>query len=121
VLTTVADTIAARGARVVLAHSLGSVVAYETLWARPDLEVELLITLGSPLAPPDVVFDRLDPAPRNGKGRRPPGVRRWINVAPRASSRQLRPRPAGKPRLVCDDQLDLTTCSSGVSQSCVGR
>lgn len=81
VRATVADTIGAHRARVVLAHSLGSVVAYETLWAYPDLEVELLITLGSPLALPDVVFDRLDPAPNNGKGQRPPGVRRWINIA----------------------------------------
>lgn len=82
---TVADTIAATsaqgGARVVLAHSLGSVVVYETLWARPDLEVDLLITMGSPLALPDVVFDKLEPAPTGGKGRRPPGVRRWINIA----------------------------------------
>jgi hypothetical protein len=48
---------------------------------HPDLEVDLLITLGSPLALPDVVFGRLDPAPINGKGERPPGVRRWINIA----------------------------------------
>ncbi|MEK6443842.1 hypothetical protein [Pseudonocardia sp. T1-2H] len=36
---TVADTIGRERPRVVLAHSLGSVVAYETLWARADLEV----------------------------------------------------------------------------------
>jgi len=81
VRTTVAETISTRDARVVLAHSLGSVVTYETLWANPDLQIELLITLGSPLAMPDVVFHRLDPTPSNGKGRRPPGVRRWINIA----------------------------------------
>jgi hypothetical protein len=80
VRTTVADTISSRDTRVVLAHSLGSVVTYETLWAYPDLEVDLLITLGSPLAMPDVVFNRLEPAPKNGRGRRPPGVNRWINI-----------------------------------------
>jgi hypothetical protein len=76
----VADTIDAHHATVVIAHSLGSVIAYEALWARPALQIELLITLGSPLALPNVVFDKLDPAP-GGKGHRPPGARRWINVA----------------------------------------
>ncbi|MGH3979014.1 MAG: serine peptidase [Pseudonocardiaceae bacterium] len=77
----VADTIAAHQPAAVIAHSLGSVVAHETLWAHPDMQIDLLITLGSPLALPDVVFPRLDPAPTNGKSRRPPGVRRWINIA----------------------------------------
>lgn len=77
----VADTIDTHQPTAVIAHSLGSVVAYETLWARPALQVDLLITLGSPLALPDVVFDKLDPSLANGKGHRPPGVRRWINIA----------------------------------------
>jgi len=81
VQSTVADTITAERARVVLAHSLGSVVAYETLWAHPDLQVELLITLGSPLGMPDVIVDRLQPTPVDRRGARPPGVRRWINIA----------------------------------------
>ncbi len=61
-----------RRARAVLAHSLGSVAAYEALWAHPDLRVELLVTLGSPLGMPDVVFDRLDPAPKDRQGTSPP-------------------------------------------------
>lgn len=73
------------GHRVVVAHSLGSVVTYETLWAYPDTEVDLLVTVGSPLAVPGAIFDRLEPAPlpnaRNGIGRRPPKVKKWINVA----------------------------------------
>ncbi len=77
----VADTIATHQPAAVIAHSLGSVVTYETLWAHPDLQIDLLITLGSPLALPDVVFPHLDPTPTNGKGSRPPGVRRWINIA----------------------------------------
>lgn len=67
--------------KVVIAHSLGSVVAYEALHAHPDLKVELLITLGSPLAMRDVVFERLLPAPLNGRGTRPPRVGRWVNIA----------------------------------------
>ncbi|MEV0383913.1 hypothetical protein [Nonomuraea sp. NPDC050643] len=67
--------------KVVIAHSLGSVVAYETLWANPDLEIDLLITLGSPLGMRNVVFERLLPAPINGRGERPRGVGRWVNIA----------------------------------------
>lgn len=77
----VADAITASGARIVIAHSLGTVVAYETLWANPHLDIDLLITLGSPLALPHAVFPKLDPAPKDGRGARPPGVRRWVNLA----------------------------------------
>lgn len=58
----VTDALETMGARVVIAHSLGSVVAYEALWDRPDLEVDLLVTLGSPLALPHAVLPRLWPA-----------------------------------------------------------
>ena len=67
--------------RIILAHSLGSVVTYEALWQNAHREVDLLITLGSPLAMPTVVYDRLDPSPRDSPARKPPGVRRWVNVA----------------------------------------
>ena len=67
--------------RVVVAHSLGSVVAYEALHARPDLGVDLLVTVGSPLGLPEAVFDGLEPEPRDGRGERPPGVGRWVNIA----------------------------------------
>jgi hypothetical protein len=77
----VAATIADRRARVVIAHSLGSVVAYEALHAHPDLPVDLLVTLGSPLAMPGAVFDRLHPRPSSGTGRRPANVRRWVNIS----------------------------------------
>ena len=59
----VATRIAQRRPRIVIAHSLGTVVAYEALHAHPELEVELLLTLGSPLALPRAVFDRLLPRP----------------------------------------------------------
>lgn len=48
----VADTIACHQSHAVVAHSLGSVVAYESLWHRPDLEIELLLTIGFPWACP---------------------------------------------------------------------
>jgi hypothetical protein len=77
----VAEVIRRNRPKVVIAHSLGSVVAYETLWANPDLEVDLLITLGSPLGMRNVIFEHLMPAPVNGWGERPRKVKRWINIA----------------------------------------
>lgn len=70
------------GADVVLAHSLGSVVAYETLW-KYGQRIPLLVTLGSPLALPHFVFPRLTPAPVDGKGGKPPGIGQWSNLADR--------------------------------------
>ncbi|MDN0197259.1 hypothetical protein [Streptomyces sp. S.PNR 29] len=67
---------------VVVAHSLGSVVAYEALHELDgELDVDLLVTLGSPLALPNAVFHRLDPEPLQGLGTKPPNVRRWVNIA----------------------------------------
>ncbi|UDY36533.1 hypothetical protein [Dermatobacter hominis] len=66
--------------RVVVAHSLGTVIAYQVLCTRPDLEVDL-ITLGSPLGDPNMVFPLLQPAPVDGKGVWPAAVKRWTNVA----------------------------------------
>lgn len=79
----VAKVIADRSPSIVLAHSLGSVVAYEALWANPDLPVDLFVTVGSPLAIRGTVFDRLVPTPPTDgrKAPKPPGVRRWANLA----------------------------------------
>ena len=77
----VAATIAERCARIVIAHSLGTVVAYEALHAHPDLQVDLLVTLGSPLALPGAVFQRLQPPPSTGTGPRPANVKRWVNIS----------------------------------------
>lgn len=71
--------------RVVVAHSLGSVVAYEALCARPDCGVTTLVTLGSPLGLRNIIFDRLDPPPALREGRLmgvwPGKVVSWTNIA----------------------------------------
>jgi hypothetical protein len=73
--------------RVIVAHSLGSVVAYEALCANPHWPVHTLVTLGSPLGVPNLIFDRLQPAPApradeaGPRGVWPVGVRRWTNIA----------------------------------------
>ncbi|MDX8146932.1 serine peptidase [Lentzea sp. BCCO 10_0061] len=77
----VVRSLTARRPSVVIGHSLGSVVAYEALWACPEVPVDLFVTLGSPLALPHAVFHRLDPAPLDERGAKPPGVARWINLA----------------------------------------
>lgn len=77
----VVEALRTSGARVVAAHSLGSVVAYEALCANPDLDVDLLVTLGSPLGLPGAVFDGLMPEPSGGRAHRPASVRRWVNLA----------------------------------------
>ncbi|MFD2620781.1 antibiotic ABC transporter ATP-binding protein [Streptomyces chumphonensis] len=66
--------------RVLVANSLGSVVAYETLCENPGWPVTDLVTVGSPLGLP-VVFRRLSPLPVEGRGAWPGGVVRWTNVA----------------------------------------
>jgi pimeloyl-ACP methyl ester carboxylesterase len=70
--------------RVVVGHSLGSVVAYEALSAHPEWPVRTLVTLGSPLGIRNLIFDRLQPTPiidgRRVRGVWPPSVRTWTNV-----------------------------------------
>jgi hypothetical protein len=63
--------------RVLIGHSLGSVVAYEVLCMLPGAPVTALVTLGSPLGLPRLVFDRLEPTP----GYWPPRILTWTNIA----------------------------------------
>jgi pimeloyl-ACP methyl ester carboxylesterase len=67
--------------RVMIGHSLGSVVAYECLCAHPEWPVTTLVTLGSPLGIRNLIFDLLRPPPGDGLGAWPGGVPRWVNVA----------------------------------------
>ncbi|MFF2330169.1 MULTISPECIES: hypothetical protein [unclassified Streptomyces] len=70
--------------RVVVGHSLGSVIAYEALCAMPGHPVKALVTLGSPLGM-RMVFDRLQP--RSGD---------WPS-APRPDDRPARPDSGTSP------------------------
>jgi hypothetical protein len=66
--------------RVLVGHSLGSVVAYEGLCKHPEWKIRTLVTLGSPLGIRTLVFDALTPKPSNGRGAWP-NVRDWVNIA----------------------------------------
>ncbi|MFJ2174561.1 hypothetical protein ACIOHE_16830 [Streptomyces sp. NPDC087851] len=66
---------------VIIAHSLGTVAAYEASYAHPEWPDLALVTLGSPLAVRNLVFERLVPPPTNGHARWPAPVKRWTNIA----------------------------------------
>lgn len=68
------------GTKVLVGHSLGSVVAYEALCKHPEWQIHTLVTLGSPLGIRNLVFDVLTPAPVDGRGVWP-HIKRWINIA----------------------------------------
>ena len=65
--------------RVLIGHSLGSVVAYEYLALQDSHGIETLITLGSPLALRSIQ-DRLRTKEPDGRPRFPAGVEGWFNI-----------------------------------------
>jgi hypothetical protein len=71
----------AQRTRVLIGHSLGSVVAYECLCAHPEWSVNTLVTLGSPLGIRNLIFDLLDSGPSHLVGAWPGSVRSWVNIA----------------------------------------
>ncbi|MBS2963281.1 hypothetical protein KGA66_09510 [Actinocrinis puniceicyclus] len=66
--------------RVIIAHGLGALVAYEALCALSDAVSVSFVSLGAAMCGPQQVFTRLEPAPRNGQGQWPAAIRRWSNV-----------------------------------------
>ena len=62
--------------KVIIGHSLGSVVAYEVAHSLGQ-SLPLLITLGSPLGLETIVYQRLRPQPPGF----PSAVHHWVNVA----------------------------------------
>ncbi|MGM1064331.1 hypothetical protein [Saccharothrix sp. Mg75] len=79
VLRALAEGADRSGPHVVVAHSLGSVIAYDCLKRLPGCPpVDGLLTFGSPLGI-DEVQDRLRPEWSRDDGF-PAGLRRWVNV-----------------------------------------
>ena len=80
-----------------IGHSLGSVIAYDTLWElshgerRENGRVSLLITLGSPLASP-MILRGVQGARLSGRERYPEIVDRWQNFSARGEITALHPR-----------------------------
>lgn len=67
--------------RVVVAHSMGTVVAYEALCRNPEWPVTTFITLGSPLGGPFVQANVKPPPQPDGRRPWPPMLASWTNVA----------------------------------------
>lgn len=65
---------------VIVAHSMGTIIAHQALATNPQIEVDTLVTIGSPLGT-DVIFGSLEPAATDGVGPWPGSVRRWVNIA----------------------------------------
>lgn len=68
-----------------VAHSMGSVIAYDALWemsreVHDDLRVDLLLTMGSPLGQ-NYLQRRVLGHDRSGAERYPGNIRRWINLS----------------------------------------
>jgi len=79
-----------------IGHSLGSVIAYDTLWElthvhRSHGEVSLFVTFGSPLAT-HFVQRSLKGAREVDAARYPHNVRRWVNLTARGDTTALQPR-----------------------------
>lgn len=69
-----------RGPGVVVAHSLGTVVAVDTLRLNPDRRVAMLVTVGSPLGMRAVQSRLRHPNATAGALPGPPSVGRWVNI-----------------------------------------
>ncbi len=68
-----------------IAHSMGSVIAYDALWemsrsGRDHLRLDLLLTMGSPLGQ-RFMQKRLKGAGKTGHARYPNNIRRWKNLS----------------------------------------
>jgi hypothetical protein len=68
-----------------LAHSMGSVIAYDALWQMShedddETRIDLLVTMGSPLGQ-RYIQKRLLGGAEGGARRYPQNVRRWVNLS----------------------------------------
>lgn len=70
-----------QGPSVVIAHSLGSVAAYEALCIMPEHNVHTLITLGSPLGIRQMFFNKLQSRIDAGRHSWPVPLARWVNIS----------------------------------------
>jgi hypothetical protein len=78
-----------------IGHSLGSVIAYDTLWElaheeRDSGQVSLFMTIGSPLAT-RFIRRSLRGSDRDGAERYPSNIARWVNVSAKGEMTALRP------------------------------
>ena len=68
-----------------IAHSMGSVIAWDSLWQmahseRDQMHIDLLLTMGSPLGQ-RYIQRRLQGAGERGERKYPDSIRRWMNLS----------------------------------------
>ncbi len=68
-----------------MAHSMGSVIAYESLWQmsranREPMQIDLLLTMGSPLGQ-NYIQKRLKGSDAIGNVRYPDNINSWVNLS----------------------------------------
>lgn len=91
--------------KVIVGHSLGSVVAYEVAANYLETPLPLLLTIGSPLGLRTVIYDRLKPQPPLYPGK----LDRWVNIS------DLNDLVAAEPDLT--NLFPLTGSGGGVMES----
>jgi pimeloyl-ACP methyl ester carboxylesterase len=79
VQTRVAETVQ-HDTRIVVAHSLGTIVSYNALVAHPEWEIDTFVTLGSPLGSSMLVKTMIQ-HDDDGASRWPGSVKHWVNIA----------------------------------------
>lgn len=113
---------AAQGCRVLVGHSLGSVVAFEYVRQHPDHQLELLLTLGSPLGLR--LIRELLPDADFTAAWRPPNVAVWVNVRDRrdpvAAAGPLDVLWAGVEDVVVDNEKSAHSVERYLSKAKVG-
>lgn len=113
---------AARDRVLLIGHSLGSVICYDTLWEfgrerRAERRVDLFVTLGSPLAT-HLIGRGLRGAHSRGADAYPHIVSRWVNLTARGDTTALYPRLEPRFRAMrelglvdsIEDYVDLENC-----------
>ena len=65
--------------KIIIGHSLGSVIAYEIAATHLETPLPLLLTIGSPLGLRTIIYDRIKPQPPVY----PSHVHKWVNIADR--------------------------------------
>ena len=80
-----------------IAHSMGSVIAFESLWQLTHIDRKpadvCLVTMGSPLGQ-RYIQKRIKGFDKIGKGRYPTGIKRWINLTAVGDMTAVDPRLA---------------------------
>jgi len=111
----------AEGRRIlIIAHSMGSVIAYDALWELTHIEnnpgkVDLFLTIGSPLGM-RFTQERLLGVHEHGPRRYPHNIRHWVNIAAQGDLTALDPtlRDDFKSMLELGLVESLTDVDSGV-------